>query len=155
VGVLPPLASVKELGDFIGEPLDGQGEERRALAVLGYASTLVRSETGRDWTDQDGQLSALPDAVAQVAVAVAARAYLNPEAEYNAGIDDYTSGRKVDEAGIYLTATERRMLDAVGASDSRKTAGLGTVRVERGDLGRGDRCRWWVNGPDPDRDCDD
>jgi hypothetical protein len=145
---LPPLAGLEDLADWVSEDLNvGDAEGRRANRCIAYASTLVRAETGSDWVDSDGQLlTRIPDAVIEVTVAAAGRAFLNPEGLTGENIDDHQQYRKVDEAGIYLTATEKAMLAAAVSGNTRRTVGLSTLGTYRGDLPRRSPVPW-VNGP--------
>lgn len=81
-------------------------------SALRAASNLVRTQTGRDWLNDDGTLdNPLPEQLVDVTVACAARFYLNPNAEtqWSRQIDDAMDGgsRKVDEPGMSLTASEK------------------------------------------------
>lgn len=124
------LASVEDLADWIGESIPtGSAEERRAILCLRSASALVRKESGRTWlTDAGGLVDPLPEDVAMVTLYCASRVFDNRNAQTRGGLDDYTEGWKVDEAGAYLTASERRMLAPFRASGS---GGLGAVSTTR------------------------
>lgn len=132
-----PFAVVDDLADWLGESITDPVEVKRAEFVLSVASTLVRTETGREWVDSSGSLvSPLPDALKQVTVMAAARAYLNPDGieDVSEGLDDYTvrERRRVQDAGVYLTSAERMMLAGL---DRPRFRGLGTVSTTRGDYG--------------------
>ncbi|QUW18889.1 hypothetical protein [Agrococcus sp. Marseille-Q4369] len=124
------LASVTELAEFLGETIaDGTAEHKRAGWCLRVASGLVRDETGRTWLGDDGKLEQnLPESVVNVTIYCASRVYDNREARTSGGIDDLTEGFKVQEAGAYLTASERRQLAAI--RDAGRS-GLGTVSTVR------------------------
>lgn len=124
------LASVDDLADWIGESIpSGSVEERRAIMCLRSASALVRKESGRTWlTDAGSLVDPLPDDVSMVTLYCASRVFDNRNAQTRGGLDDYTEGWKVDEAGAYLTATERRMLSPFR---SPSLGGLGVVSTTR------------------------
>lgn len=119
---LPPLASTDDLAVWLGRAVSN---EDQAEAVIAAASTLVRTETGRTYVDEDGNLEEdLPDAVRTVVVLVASRVLSNPDSYISETIAGY-SYRVADGTvfGLELTDTERRML---GGTESALTS----VRVE-------------------------
>lgn len=124
------LATVDELADWIGETITGGTPEgKRAAMCLRAASALVRKESGRTWLTETGDLiSPLPEDVTMVTLYCASRIFDNRNAQTRGGIDDYSEGWKVDEAGAYLTASERRMLAPFRTSS---TGGLGVVATTR------------------------
>lgn len=124
------LASVSELAEFLGETIaETSAEGKRAGWCLRVASGLVRDETGRSWLGDDGKRAEdIPETVVNVTLYCASRVFDNREAVTQSGIDDATEGRKVQEAGAYLTATERRQL--AGIRDVGQS-GLGTVATTR------------------------
>lgn len=125
-----PLASVEELADWLGEtiPIDSP-EDKRAAMCLRAASVLVRKESGRTWLTEDGGLVVpLPDDVKMVTLYAASRIFDNRNAQTRGGVDDYSEGWKVEEAGAYLTASERRMLAPFRQS---AVGGLGVVSTTR------------------------
>lgn len=124
------LASVDDLADWIGESIpDQSAEARRATMCLRAASALVRKESGRTWLTEAGELfDPLPEDVKMVTLYCASRVFDNRNAQTRGGIDDYTEGWKVDEAGAYLTASEKRMLSAFRTTGS---TGLGVVSTTR------------------------
>lgn len=125
------LASVSDLAEFIDETIaTGSGDEKRARWCLRLASSLVREETGRTWLDDTGHVADdVPEAAVTVTVYCAARVYDNPQALTTSNIDDRDEGFKVQEAGAYLTASERRMLSRIGASASG--GGMWSVTTQR------------------------
>lgn len=128
---LPPLATVVNLSDWIGEPIVEEEDVKRAGAVLRAASTLVRAFTGARWADESGMLGDVPDGVNDVVLAVAGRGYTNPEGWSGERQDDWGgSGRKVEEAGLYLTASERLVLDQHRPAKVSGIGFLATTRVE-------------------------
>lgn len=126
---LPPLASVTNLSDWIGEPIAEEEDRKRAEGVLRLASALVRAFVGTRWYTDTGDLTDVPEGVADVTLAVAARGYTNPEGWTGERQDDWGgSGRKVEEAGLYLTASEKVILDEHRPA---KVSGLGVVATTR------------------------
>lgn len=131
----PAFATTDDLGDWLGESIP-EADLNRAEFALRFASSLIRAETARDWLDDAGNLVVpLPDVLTEVAVMSASRAFTNPDAieDVSGGIDDFNTRerRKVQDAGVYLTKAERRMLaDLVRP----KFGGIGTVSTSRGDL---------------------
>lgn len=138
---LKMLAEVADLSDWIGEPITGEQDEKRAAMCLRIASALVRSETGRTWSGSD---EPVPEVAFMVALYCASRVYENREAETQAGLDDWQSSHKVLEAGAYLTASERRMLGSLNRS---QFGGLGTVATTRGEV---PEATGWVPTGTPD-----
>ena len=143
----PSFAEVDELGDWLGESLADPVDSKRAESMLAMASELVRVATGKSWVDDDDKLLPdLPDALGLVTKQAAARAYMNPQGKTstNESIDDWITGEryKVEEAGVYLTASERDMLEPLAG---RRHRGLGTVSTYRGDIPRGGDCFPVVN----------
>lgn len=124
------LATVGELADWLGETITPTAPEgKRAAMCLRLASALVRRESGRTWLDEDGDLvDPLPEDVKMVTLYCASRVFDNRNAQTRGGIDDYNEGWKVDEAGAYLTPSERRMLAPFRAASS---SGLGVVSTTR------------------------
>ena len=124
------LASVSELADWLGESIEATSPEgKRAALCLRAASALVRKESGRTWLTDAGELvDPLPEDVRMVTLYCAARVFDNRTAQTRGGVDDYSESWKVDEAGAYLTASEKRMLAPFrGAS----MGGLGIVSTTR------------------------
>lgn len=131
MGTPATLAGVSDLGDWLNETIaEGTADAKRAALCLRLASSLVRNETGRTWAKEDGTLvDDIPDDVQLVTLYCAGRVYDNREAQTTGGIDDATDGWKVDEAGAYLTASERRLLASHRAGQA--FGGLGTVSTTR------------------------
>src|SRR5690606_23806216 len=126
------LASVAELADWIGDPIpENSADAKRAELCLRAASALVRSEAGRTWLTPDGNLETVPETVRLVTLYCASRVYDNREGQNRWNIDDAGGGWKVDEAGAYLTASEK---DTLSGFTGRRFGGLGTVSTTRGDL---------------------
>lgn len=126
-----PLAGVDELAEWLGEDIaEGTSDHRRALMCLRMASTLVRSEAGKSWLTDDGAtLKDVPEVAVMVTIYCASRVYENREAQTRGGIDDLSESWKVDEAGAYLTVSERRQVAALrGGTPGLST--IGTTRVD-------------------------
>lgn len=77
--------------------------------------------------------AAVPEAVSDVVIDVAARMWFNPEGLIGDGVDDYRRQWSESAAdGMYLTAANRAML---APHVKAKSTGLRTIATERGDLG--------------------
>lgn len=136
---LLPLASVWDLADWIGEPINGEVDERRAEMCLRMASAVVRAEVGRDF----GEVPA-PEVAVMVTLYCASRIFENREAVTRESVDDYAGDRVVAEAGAYLTASEKAALSPL--RQGRRFGGLGVVSTARDEVARVDG---WVPTPTP------
>ncbi len=121
-----PLASVDQLVDRLG---DVTIDETRIAAVLDDASAIVRSYAAQTWLDTLGALDSVPDVVTTITLAVARRAYLNPDGAIQQTSGPFTE-RYAEVTGqvLFLTDTEKAALDRF-----RATASLwaqGTTRAE-------------------------
>ena len=126
---LTPLASVTDLADWLGEPIAETEDTKRATSVLRGASSLVRSFTDKTWLVSDALDPAMPEDVTLVTIQVAARGYSNPEGWANESADDWRGGgRVVDEAGLYLTASEKAILSAHVRA---RVTGLGVISTTK------------------------
>lgn len=135
---LPLLADVTALSDWLGEPITEMGDVKRAEGVLRLASALVRRETGKAWATDDEPpvlVSPLPEALALVTLQCAARGYTNPDGVQRERIDDHDVSYRGDEAGLYLTASERDLLAPYSGAMNQ---GLSTVATSRGERGHWD-----------------
>jgi hypothetical protein len=121
---VPPLASFASLARKLGAaPEDFDDEERdRGEYLLDEASELIRDEADKTWlVAGTNALDAVPRRVARICVAVAARAFENPEGLSQRVLGDSTkgydrTGREGGEA-VYLTAEELAAVKkAAGAS---------------------------------------
>jgi hypothetical protein len=117
---LPPLASFAVLVRKLGYTPEDD-EKVRAENDLADASELIRDTASKDWVDDNGVLSDVPRRVAQICIAVAYRAFTNPDALTQRTIGD--SSRSYDRAkreggeAIYLTDAEKKAIEkAAGAS---------------------------------------
>lgn len=106
---LPPLAPFSKLVRKLGYAPEGP-ERDRAEHLLDEASELIRDKAGKTWTDDDGVLSEVPRRIALICVAVAFRAFGNPEGLTQRSIGDSSKSfdRSKREGGedIYLTKAE-------------------------------------------------
>ena len=136
---LPPLATVEQLSDLLEQPIDP--DNPRAVAVLAGASALVRTYTGQDWVDDDGNLTEVPDGVVTVVLQVAERKWRNPSGAIHETTGPFSvrySERSGD--GLFLTDTERRMLARY------KRDALWSMSTTRGEVETGS-VRWPYNPP--------
>ncbi len=114
---LPPLASLEALGLRLGVSLldahdaptvpDGV----RALAALEDASALVRAEGAKSWVDaHDELLLNIPDVIVSITLAVAYRAFRNPDGTTQAAMGDVSVSFSREGIGgsIFLTRAEQR-----------------------------------------------
>ncbi len=147
---LQPFATVDELAEWLGEPIDEDTDQRRAERVLRASSNLVRSYTRQQWADTPED--EVPEELADVTLSCAARYYVNPNAEtqWTSQIDDAMDGggRKVESSGLYLTADERRMLDGVREQASgvvaKSVATIATTRSDAEGYTRDGGIPWFV-----------
>lgn len=128
---LSPLATVQDLSDWIGEPIEwDSADAKRAEGVLRVASRLVRAFLGKtastDWpTDAD-----VPDGVSDIVCQSAARSYVNPEGWGNERVDDWGGGqRPIDEWGVYLTDSEKAALSEYSTKAPRGIGIIATTKV--------------------------
>jgi len=123
---LPALVSLEEFAARLGGI--AAADEERAQAALDDASALIRSEAGtEDWVDDEGALETVPDVVVAVCVAVAGRAFRNPDGLRSEQIGTYSVTYGDATTAVYLTAAERRIV--------RRAAGmmsLGSIELESG-----------------------
>lgn len=151
-GSRPAFADPSDLAEWLGDDItSNSGESKRADRLLHAASNLVRRQARRTWLTDDGQLeTGLPDELADITLACAARYYVNPDAEtqWSTQIDDGMDGggRKVDESGMYLTASEKATLADIVSDESPVVAGIGTIRTTRGEKANCDMDHEWFDG---------
>lgn len=120
-----PLADTTALSEWLGEPITEEEDVKRAEWALRNASVLVRAEAEQEWDD----LLEVPEEVTVVTLQCAARAWTNPEAWGNEGVDDWRGGgRPIEELGLYLTATEKRLL---AKHRPAKVSGIGVLTTTR------------------------
>lgn len=118
---VPPLASLGMLAKKLGY-LPEETEADRAGHLLDEASELIRDVAGLTWlVAGTNALDAVPRRVARICVAVAYRAFMNPEGLTQRSLGDSAKSydRTAREGGedIYLTAEEERAVrKAAGGS---------------------------------------
>lgn len=152
---LPSFATVSDLSDWLGEPIEEGADTKRAEIALRMASMAVRSETRRTWLKPDivppVLVDDVPEVVWTVTLLVAARAYDTPEtltfSRFSDRIDDGQIDRSVKDVGFGLFPSEKAMLaNVVGG---RSSTGIGVIHTTRGPVPPiADDLAWWVNGPD-------
>lgn len=123
------LASVAELAEFLGTAIDD--EDPRAAALLGMASTLVRSYTGRTGVDDWAEAADVPDDAHTVTLLIASRLWSNPDnvSQESRTVGTYNESRSFRADGLYMTAVEKSMLEHY-----RSRSGLWVQPTTRGDL---------------------
>lgn len=122
------LIDVQALADYWGDAITTPEDIRRAERVLQAASNLVMGHLERAEAWPDGQV---PPVVEDVVLAAALRGYTNPEGWSYESVDDWRAGgRTVPEAGMYLTPTEKKVLEPYRA---QKLRGLGFLGTTKGD----------------------
>ncbi len=134
---LPPLVAVTELANWLGETI--ATTDARAAAVVNAASSLVRAYTAQDWLDETDptRLGVVPDAVHDVTLAVAGRAWQRSgdveSTSETAGPFGETKRYVGDGGALYLTKTDKLMLNAHRASTAGGIGVLSTTRAESSD----------------------
>lgn len=121
---LPALVSLDDFALRLGGI--AAVDEDRAQAALNDASALIRAEAGtEDWVDDDGGLEEVPDVIVAVCVAVAVRAFRNPDGVRQETIGNYSVAYADTSTAVYLTPGERRTIRrAVGLT------GLSSISLE-------------------------
>ncbi|MCK9496597.1 MAG: hypothetical protein M0R75_14035 [Dehalococcoidia bacterium] len=141
--MLPPLADLEALAARLGvSDLIGL-DAGRGQAALDDASALIRQEADATWVDDEGQLEDVPDAVASICLAVAYRAYRNPEGTVQASLGDasVTYARTGGGSAIYLTDYEIKALRRVAGRSAVLSVGYATPYYDRAVPAPGDE--WW------------
>lgn len=106
---LPALVSLDDFALRLGGI--AAADEDRAQAALTDASALIRAEAGdEDWVDDDGGLEEVPDVVVAVCVAVAIRAFRNPDGVRQEQIGNYSVAYADTSTAVFLTEGERRVI---------------------------------------------
>lgn len=147
-----PFATVSQLAEWLGEDIDEKSADgKRAAMALRFASNRIRAYTRREWSGPDLPED-LPEDLQDVCITCAGRLWSNPNAEtqWTRQIDDAMDGgsRKVDEAGAYLTASEKETLDQLVADQSPVIAGLGILHSTRNESANTDMNRYWTDDED-------
>ncbi len=120
---LPALVS---LDDFALRVSVSASDVERALACLDDASALIRAVAGDEvWVDADGALETVPDVIVAICVAVAVRAFRNPDGVRQETIGNYSVAYADTSTAVFITPGERRMIRrAVGLT------GISSVSLE-------------------------
>jgi len=142
VSDVPPLAPFGRLVKKLGyTPVDA--ERDRAESLLVEASELIRDVAGKTWLDADNALEGVPVRIANICVAVAFRAFGNPEALTQRSIGDSSKSfdRTSREGGedVYLTKAEEAAIHRAAGTSSLVAVTLvspynGTYTDDAGDL---------------------
>lgn len=118
----PPLASLAKLATKLGYTPTGD-EASRAESLLAEASELIRDVAGKTWLNATGdEVVDVPPRVENICVAVAYRAFVNPEGLNQRSLGD--SSKSYDRTGreggedIYLTEAEERSVRKAAAGSS-------------------------------------
>lgn len=112
---LPPLVALTDLEDEVEDA--SVLTSSRATRAINRASTLVRSYVGETYVDDEGELTAVPDAAFDVTLSVAARAWRNPSGVIQDTAGPFTVRYPEQQAeGTYLTEAEKQMLDTLRSS---------------------------------------
>jgi hypothetical protein len=121
---LPALVSLDDFALRLGGL--AAVDEDRAQAALDDASALVRAEAStEDWVDDEGGLEEVPEVVVAVCVAVAIRAFRNPDGVRQETIGNYSVSYADTSTAVFLSPGERRTIRrAVGLS------GLSSISLE-------------------------
>lgn len=118
---MPALATVAQVEARLGEPIEEPDDIALAEACLAEASELVRFYAHQPlWT-----ASTAPAVAVTIAVAAAARAWLNPAGYDSERGDMVTFNRGKDyTAGASLTPQEISIVKALGARGNVRSVGL-------------------------------
>lgn len=116
---LPPLATEDDLAIWLGSAV----ESGRAGAVLSAVSSLVRSEAGRTWEDDEP-----PDEVVAMVVDVAGHIYRNPAAIRQVSTGPFSESYAITQ-GLSLTDAQKAILRRYSA----RARGLWSLSTTRGD----------------------
>lgn len=116
---LPPLAPFSKLVRKLGYAPEG-AERDRAEHLLNEASELIREKAEKTWTDDDGALTEIPRRIVLICVAVAFRAFGNPEGltqrQIGDGSKSYDRTKREGGEDIYLTKAELDDVVRLGAA---------------------------------------
>lgn len=106
---LPALVSLEDFALRLGG-IDASDTER-AQAALDDASALIRAEAGtEDWVDAEDALEEVPDAIVAITVAVAIRAFRNPDGVRSETIGNYSVAYTDSSTAVFLTEGEKRVI---------------------------------------------
>lgn len=119
------LVTVRELSDHINEPIESEADKAQARSFIREASANVRSAGDSEWTRLN-----CPEVAFTIALAAAARGYLNP-AGYDSERSDTNNLNRGERAtnGTQLTREEKADLK----KESGRTNLVTSVRFTRPD----------------------
>jgi hypothetical protein len=120
---MDPLVTLEDLEGWLGQSLNAS-EAARAEAVLRAVSSLVRSEAGRTWEDED-----TPGDVSAVVLEMSAGIYRNPMGVRQTSVGDASVTYAV-VAGLEFTPSQRSILGRYRANQR----GLWTMGTTRNDF---------------------
>lgn len=127
--MLPALASIEQLSERLGVLLDPEtADGARGQACLDDASALIRNEASLTWVDEAEDLTTVPDVIEQIALAVAYRAFRNPDGTVATTVGDVSvSYSRENAAGgsVFLTRAEQRAVRKAGGR-----SGFGEIILE-------------------------
>lgn len=108
----PPLASLELLSARLGYTPTG-AEASRAAAALADASELIRDVAGEDWLNlAETAVEDVPQRVEKICIAVAKRAFENPDAHSQRTTGDrsvsFDRSRREGGEAVYLTNAEEK-----------------------------------------------
>jgi hypothetical protein len=141
--MLPALAEIDDLADWLGNPMVADTDhEARAAAVLRAASASVRRAAGETWVDENGDLDAVPEHVWSLTLQIAARMWANP------------TGARQQATGPFSTTFEPPVLTDEEISQltgPKRTAhgGVWTLSTTRGEVETRRVLPYYDGHPDP------
>lgn len=113
---LAPLAAFEDFKDRIPDGIP-DSDEARAQANLHDASVLIRVEAGKTWEGEEP-----PEIAVAICMAVARRAFLNPDEARSEAID--TQVTSFANPDIYLTKKELRLIQKAAGRSGLWTQGI-------------------------------
>jgi len=121
---MPALGTVAQIAARIGEPITEAEDIQLALAVLAEASEQIRHYAQQPfWSAETA-----PPVAVTIAVAAAARGFLNPSGFDMERGDLITFNRSKDYvSGASLTAQEITIIKALGRTGNVRSAGLAST----------------------------
>jgi hypothetical protein len=124
MAVLPALVSLEDFALRVGG-IDAADEDR-AQAALDDASALVRADAcGEDWVDDNDELEEVPGVITAIVIAVAVRAWRNPDGVRSETIGNYSVAYGDTSTAVFITEGERRLIRrAAGCT------GIGSIALE-------------------------
>lgn len=109
---LPAFATLEQFAARLPAGIDEETDGARAQAALDDASALIRAEAGVTWTTTDDDDETIvdpdtPDIVLTVCIAVARRAFNNPDGIRSESTGSYSASFTDASADVYLTKAEK------------------------------------------------